>query len=137
MKHTGFILRLHIGSPKTATTFLQGSVFPHIDGLDVSPTPPASPDLDPSRQSERLMAWALSQSPDIWRAARSTLFERMLGGAATMRGGDVLVSDERIGRIGIGADHLGAHLRAIACAARARGFGRTTCLCAVRRQDLW
>ncbi|MFW5642331.1 MAG: hypothetical protein ACOCY0_06160 [Roseicyclus sp.] len=137
MQQTGSTLHLHIGLPKTATTFLQESVFPRIEGLHASCTPEAGPDLDPPGRSESLMAWALARSPDIWRSAGDALFPAMLSGASGMDGRDVLVSDERIGRTGSRADHLGAHLRALAIEARRRGFKRVTCLCAVRRQDLW
>jgi hypothetical protein len=124
-------LHLHIGLPKTATTFLQSGVFPRVAGLRVSCTPAAADGHG------SLMEWALSRDPAIWAARGPDLFGAMFGPRAERQGQNTLLSDERIGRAGSRADHLAGHLRAIRAAAHAEGFGRVTCICAVRRQDDW
>lgn len=134
MKTTGTTLHLHIGLPKTATTFLQSSVFPQMESLRVSCTPPPAKGMDGCHS---LTEWALNRDPGVWRGGGPDLFEGMLGPREAWQGRDALVSDERIGRVGSRTDHLADHLRAIAKAARSEDFGRTACICAVRRQDDW
>ena len=88
-------LYLHIGLPKTASTFLQKTVFPLLDSFEYLCTPNADLLEDDYPFSTSLHRF-FKQSPVVWRDLGETLFHELFG-SAPMQGKDVLVSDEGIG----------------------------------------
>ena len=134
-------LHLHIGLPKTASTWLQDHVFPRLDHLRVVGTPRGRLFDDPKdRMMEgRVLACALRRSAAVWPAMGDAVMREILGDReAWLRDGrDLLVSDEAMGRAASRPEVLAAHLEAMALAARRWGFERVGVLCLIRRQDHW
>ena len=134
-------LHLHIGLPKTASTWLQDQVFPHLVHLRVVSTPRSRLFDEPAdREAEgRVMACALRRSARVWRAMGDAVMGEMLGPreAWLVGGRDLLISDEAIGRMGSRPEQLAAHLRELAPVAARWGLGRLSVICLIRRQDRW
>lgn len=135
----GATLALHIGLPKTATTFLQTGIFPALDGLTFLATPGTALFAGPSDADAggRLMAAAMKRSAAIWRDRGDLLFSEMLGAREAWTPRDVLVSDEGIGRIASRPALLGEHIDAIGREAGRWGFSKVLVLAVFRRQDHW
>lgn len=135
----GRTLTLHIGLPKTATTFLQTGVFPRMSGPIFLATPQSAlfEDPDDAEADHRIMSCALKRSAAIWRECGDVLFAEMLGPRSQWTPQDVLISDEGIGRIASRPELLRAHLDAIAERAAGWGFSRLKLVCVFRRQDHW
>lgn len=131
-------LYLHIGLPKTASTYLQSSLFPRLTHLTYRDTPRSRLfDTDEDRaRGHRLLPAFIGRATGIWQAAGARLFAELLGGD---RPADrsLLISDEGIGRFGSRPSTLAAHLHALRPAAADAGFGRIALLCLIRRQDRW
>ena len=131
-------LHLHVGLPKTASTFLQERVFPALGHLEVRTVPPTAlfrTRADAAR-GHRLFAAALHRSAAVWEARGPALMDELLGpGDAGDRG--LLVSDEAIGRRASRPEALAAHLAAFARLASARGFFPPRIVAFLRRQDHW
>ena len=131
---------LHIGLPKTATTYLQKEVFPTVPAVRYLGIPRgdlfASPqDLDRGR---RTLTACVNRSAEVWEGAGEAVLEEVFGCERAARPrGDVLVSDEGVGRSGSRPALLGAHLRALRRRAEVWGFERVRILCVIRRQDHW
>lgn len=133
-------LHLHIGIPKTATTWLQKEVFTLLDHLYYVDCPKNllfenSEDLvDP-----RLMASAFKRSSEIWTGFGDAIFEDLLGDreAWLTDGRDLLISEEGIGRQASRPALLGAHLHEMRQKALEWGFDRLNIVCMIRRQDHW
>ncbi len=134
------ILHLHIGLPKTATTYLQREVFPTYGHLTYIGIPrgdvfTAAKDHERDR---RTLTNCVQRSVEVWAGRGDAIFESVFGCVRSERpAGDALLSDEGVGRSGSRPALLAAHLGALAQAARSWGFGSVTVLCAVRRQDQW
>lgn len=135
----GSTLTLHIGLPKTATTFLQTTIFQQIAGVKVLPTPVSGRFVMPDdlATGQRIMSCALKRSAAIWSQWGDTLFSDMLGPREAWSVQNVLISDEGIGRIGSRPELLNAHLRCIARQAERWGFSELRLVCLFRRQDFW
>lgn len=132
-------LHLHIGIPKTGTTYLQTGPFTSLHNLQYVPVPHGDRFTRGSEDRGRgLMAFCMRRSATLWRDIGNELFQEMLGPReAQAEGRNALISDESIGRAGSRPALLQAHLSGIRQKASDWGFDRVTVLCAVRRQDHW
>ncbi len=137
----GRTLHLHIGLPKTASTWLQGEVFTRLGHLRVVCTPRSRLFDEPAdRAAEgRVMACAMRRSAGVWGAVGDAVMGEMLGPreAWLAERCDLLISDEAIGRTGSRPEQLAAHLGALACVGARWGLGRLRVIWLVRRQDRW
>lgn len=134
-------LCLHIGLPKTATTFLQREVFPsftHIRYLSTQGSNLFSSPQDAEHRQGTLTS-AFRRSSLLWERHGDAVFQSLLGcdRPADRLAGPVLLSDEGVGRTGSRPALLAAHLRAVRKRAEAWGFGDVRVLCVLRRQDHW
>ena len=138
MSLEGRPLYLHVGLPKTASTFLQERVFPALGHLEVRSVPRsrAFRGAADAADGHRLFAAALRRSAAVWEARGAELMDELLG-AGDRGGRGLLVSDEAIGRAASRPEALAAHLSAFARLAAARGFGAPRIVAFLRRQDHW
>ncbi len=134
-------LYLHVGLPKTASTWLQDEVFSRLGRLRVVSKPrtrlfrmPADAAAGPA-----VFEGAMRRSATLWDSYGDALFAEMLGPLEAWRaeGRDLLVTDETIGRAGSRPALLAAHVAGIAATAARWGLGRVRVLCVIRRQDHW
>ena len=134
-------LYLHIGLPKTATTYLQNALFPRLDHLFYLGMPRSGKfeETEDREHEGRIMACCLQRSAVIWREFGDEIFGEMLGDKEARRasGQDVLISEEGIGRAGSRPHLLRGHLEEISAKAADWGFGTLKVICAFRRQDHW
>lgn len=134
-------LFIHIGLPKTGSTWLQQWLFPPLDHLFVQTVPRSRLFKTPedAEQQHRVFACVLRRSAAIWRTEGNAIFRALLGegAAASSTGADTLLSDEAIGRAASRPEALTAHLLALHEVATAWGFHRLKILALVRRQDTW
>jgi hypothetical protein len=133
-------LYLHVGLPKTASTFLQERVFPQLPGLRAACAPEAALfDAADPRAGHRVVQAALRRSAGVWDSMGDKIFHALFGDrdACEAADWDALISEEAIGRIANRPETFAAHLRAMAALGRAWGFPRTVGLCLLRRQDQW
>lgn len=129
-------LTLHIGLPKTASTFLQGDVFPALARHAFVDRP--STDLlrpAPRGDSRLLFDRALAREPGLWAAMGPALLDELLGGEEGAR--PVLVSDEAIGRAASNPLRLAAHLTELDRLVRGRGFACLRVMVVIREQAAW
>lgn len=131
-------LYLHVGLPKTASTFLQKRIFPALDHLIVRPVPRTGLFREPADAAAeyRTFACALRRSAALWPAIGDRLIDELLKPEDDGRRG-LLISDEAIGRAASRPEGLTAHLSAFATLARTRGFVRPRIVAFLRRQDHW
>lgn len=133
-------LHLHIGIPKTATTWLQQDVFPLLDHLYYVGCPENRLFQQPEDLTDqRLMASTLKRSSQVWTGFGDAIFEQLVGDRqAWLAGGqDLLISEEGIGRQASRPALLGAHLHEMRQKALEWGFDRLKVVCIIRRQDHW
>jgi hypothetical protein len=133
-------LYLHIGLPKTATTYLQQEVFPALSHLRYLGIPQGDVFAGPEelKHGPRTLTNCTKRSALVWSRYGEAVFRDIFGCEPTERPlGDVLLSDEGIGRAGSRPTFLGAHLQGLATQAKNWGFGRIRLLCMFRRQDRW
>ena len=134
-------LYLHIGLPKTATTFLQSSVFPQFDHLLNLGTPESAnwQELDDQRLGGRILSCCMRRSSSIWPEFGDLIFEELLGPKELWLSNrrDVLISDEGVGRAGSRPSLLKAHMAGFRKKAMDWGFDRVSIICVFRRQDHW
>ena len=132
------MLYLHIGLPKTASTFLQQRVFPLLGHVTVRTMPRTRlfRTAADARAEFRAFACLMRRPPEVWADHGPAAMAEILGPDDDGRG-SFLVSDEAIGRVASRPRALAAHLAAFAGAAAARGFGPPRIVAFVRRQDHW
>ncbi len=132
-------LFLHIGLPKTATTYLQARIFPQLDRVLYFDTPkdPAFDGPVDRGMGSRIMSCLFNRDPRVWQIHGEAVFERLLGPQSDWLPRDILISDEGVGRTGSRPDHLAAHLREVSAVAQDWGLRRVAVICAFRRQDHW
>ncbi|WP_404379862.1 hypothetical protein [Caenispirillum salinarum] len=137
----GATLTLHIGIPKTASTWLQDVLFPQLPGIKSIPVPTSRLfDETEDRDADgRLWAGCLRRSAALWPVFGDAVFAEMLGPKEPWLAAprDVVVSEEGIGRAGSRPEQLAAHLAAVRIHAQTWGFTRLKVICLLRRQDHW
>ena len=132
-------LTLHIGIPKTASTWLQEVVFPQLEDIVFCPTPANTLFHSAEDTANRLMASCVRRSSRVWEQYGDAIFADLFGDKQLWlrHPKNALVSDESFGRHGSRPEHLQSHLIAIAAKARQWGFGSLRIICLFRRQDQW
>ena len=138
--HSQRTLHLHIGIPKTASTWLQKKVFPLLEHLYYVDCPKSLLFKDAADLvDQRLISSAFRKSSEIWPCFGDAIFQELLGDrdAWLADGRDLLISEEGIGRQASRPALLGAHLRELREKASEWGFGRLNIVCIIRRQDHW
>lgn len=128
-------LFVHIGLPKTASTFLQHRVFRSLADRQVVLMP--KNDLFRSEGSDRLLGQIFRYSDTIWKYRADDLLSRLFGPGWAEESRDILLSDEAIGREASRQGLFAAHLAGMRDALATRGIGRVKLLCFFRRQDHW
>ena len=133
-------LHLHIGVPKTASTWLQSKVFTSLEHLRYLGCPRNL--LFESREDHsenRLMASIFKRSSQIWGGFGDVIFENLIGDRETWLadGRSLLISEEAIGRQGSRPALLAAHIREMQNSAADWGFQQVNIVCVFRRQDHW
>lgn len=134
-------LHLHIGIPKTASTWLQTKVFTqlqHLCYLDCSQNKMFKNKTDLTKDRQTLGS-IFKQSSQVWDGYGDAIFEDLLGDRQEWLadGRDLLISDETIGRQGSRPALLSAHFRKMKLKAVDWGFERINIICLIRRQDHW
>ena len=129
-------LTLHIGLPKTASTFLQGELFPVL-ARHAFVNRPSTRLLRPAPRGDSGLFFerALAREPGLWAAIGPALLDELLGEEAGLR--PVLISDEAIGRAASNPLRLAAHLTELDRLARARGFACLRAVVVIREQAAW
>jgi hypothetical protein len=139
--HTPRTLHLHIGIPKTASTWLQNKIFPQLEHLHYLNCPKSNLFVsgDSPQKEKRMMEKIFKSSSQIWQGFGDTIFRDMLGDQSAWldEGRDLLISEEMIGRQGSRPALLAAHLRKMKLKAFEWGFDRFSIICMIRRQDHW
>lgn len=123
-------LYLHIGLPKTGSTFLQEEVFPLFDSFEYLYKPDVGlleDDFPYATSTHRFM----EQSPVVWRDLGETLFHELFG-PAPVQGKNVLLSDEGIGNKE--PVTVQTHLSELNALANQWGFTRVRAFGSVRHQ---
>lgn len=131
-------LYLHIGLPKTGTTFLQEEIFPALPALRFF-NKPQSPilqgKLDPIYG---IMDRYFSRSALVWQHQGDRLFADVLGlSKDTAPQENILISDEGVGAQASRPVLMREHLTRFAEKASAWGFTHVRLFCVIRRQDRW
>lgn len=134
-------LHLHIGIPKTASTWLQNKVFPQLMHLRYLKCPQSNLFVagNNPEKKKRMMGKIFKSSSQVWSGFGNTIFEDMLGDRSTWLAGgrDLLISEEMVGRQGSRPALLAVHLREMKKIATNWGFERLNIICMIRRQDHW
>lgn len=138
---TGGTLYLHIGLPKTATTYLQNALFPRLRNLLYLGMPQSEKfsDVQDREHGCRILVCSLQRSALIWREFGDEIFREMLGDKDARRASrqDVLISEEGVGRAGSRPLFLRCHLEELSLKAADWGFASLKIICVFRRQDHW
>lgn len=129
------VLYLHLGLPKTGTTFLQEAVFPRIKSLDFY-LKPKSPLFKGRYEWTGTLEWALKRSPMLWDTCGEQLATVILGPRQNILSDQrsTLISDEGAMVAYIDPVSIKYHLKALADIASKWGFSKTRVLISIRRQ---
>lgn len=133
-------LYIHIGLPKTASTYLQHKVFPALRGIHYLGTPAGAPFAGRRDQEHgrRTLTSCFQRSATIWDALGSEIVSALVGSEPrTPSTHSILVSDEGVGREATRPELFRAHLEGLKRCAIRSGFPRLRILCFIRRQDHW
>lgn len=128
-------LFLHIGLPKTASTFLQQGVFRNLAHLRTAIMPKDR--LFARPENDRLLSSVFKRSDTIWLRQGNEILDGLFGADWRSDQRDLLLSDEAIGRTASRHGLLGAHLNAMRDELREQGVTRMRIACFIRRQDQW
>lgn len=144
---------LHVGYPRTGTTFVQREVLPQIRSVDVFAKPQGY--VVESRSSFGEVGRFFRCSPRIWHHIGEDLFSALFGPPNAQKSPrSVLVSDESVGvRLTRTCSYVGSsnlsnylseanighipHLAELTRLAENWGFGRVRVIVVIRRQDTW
>lgn len=131
-------LYLHIGLPKTGTTYLQEQVFPKLYWLDYLNKPRSDFLQDGPDPMYGIMDRAFKHSAVIWEEFGDEVFAHVTGdSAAPTAQRSLLISDEGISTGGRRPFFLRAHLEEFRKKAFEWGFASLKLICIFRRQDQW
>ncbi len=140
-KPSGRTLYLHIGIPKTASSWLQSKVFSELSHLTYFDSPRGHLFQSPEdiNDGNWHMASVFKRSSHIWEIYGDPIFSEVFGDKAAWQklGRDTLISDESIGRQGSRSSLLAGHLAGLRDKAAEWGFDRMKVILLVRRQDTW
>ncbi|MEX2531227.1 MAG: hypothetical protein WD960_10680 [Gemmatimonadota bacterium] len=128
-------LYLHIGLPKTATTYLQQQVFGRLALVQFLEKPRSALFRGTYDTKYGVLDRCFKRSVLVWRERGDEVFRELLRSASEPK--DLLISDEGIGTAARKPHSLRAHLEAFTQKAVEWGFGSVRVFCAVRRQDQW
>lgn len=134
-------LYLHIGIPKTASTWLQYDVFPQLDHLRCLNFPQSElfkiNNTHPG--NHRIMGAVFNLSSHIWTNYGDTIFEELVGNRQIWlkEKRDLLISDEMMGRSGSRPTLLTAHISKMKNKSLEWGFEQFKIIYVIRRQDHW
>lgn len=131
-------LYLHIGLPKTGTTFLQDRVFPLLPSTAFLCKPRGEVVQGHPGPGYGLLDRCFKRSARIWEEYGESIFADLL--ARLEPGGDrerLLISDEGIGTMGRKPLFLRTHLQELSRHAPGWGLGPVRVICSFRRQDQW
>jgi hypothetical protein len=135
------VLFLHIGLPKTGTTYFQKEVFPDLASTLVYLEKPKRAFLGNHAGSSRsLLDDCFRQSVYLWEATGEEVFRRLFADREREileAGKNALVSDEGVGTRARKPETLTLHLSGLRKAALRWGFGDVAVVCGFRRQDQW
>lgn len=132
-------LVLHVGLPKTGTTYLQEEILPHVPNvhyLGRLETEILQPDRGPACGT---VGQFFTCTTRVWDDVGDRLFGQFIGPASDAEGEfrTVLISDEGIGKAGKHPEHMEMHLRCLKEKAREWGYDSVKIICVIRRQDQW
>jgi hypothetical protein len=132
-------LILHIGLPKTGTTFLQKEFFPLLDSVGYLRKPKSDVLRGTIGAEYGLMHRCFRHSAVVWREYGDTIFEALFGCARAEFEAERtwLISDEGISMSGKSPFLLSCHLKELQQKAADWGFQRIRTICTIRRQDQW
>jgi hypothetical protein len=130
-------LVLHLGLPKTGTTYLQSEVFPAMKSIRYIYKPRSDILRGTVGPEYGLMHRCFGQSTVLWREYGDAIFGAILGCSMDHYRAEktLLISDEGIC---MGGRHcLPGHLQELKRKAVGWGFGRLKVICTIRRQCQW
>lgn len=145
-------LYLHIGFPKTGTTFLQTEILPQIGSLCFLCKPQTELFVTDGSGLFGGLRVLFDLSPDVWEHLEAPLFAGLFGHPPKPGDPDTLISDENVtvcmkypldflgperSLRGYGPYLLSAHLREMKKAAIDWGFSTVRVLVSVRAQHTW
>lgn len=132
-------LVLHIGLPKTGTTYLQKEFFPVLGSVRFLEKPMSDILRGTLGPEYGIMHRCFKHSAVVWREYGDAIFAALLGCAKDEFRADetLLISDEGISMTGKTPFLLRCHLQELQRKAADWGFGRVRIICTVRRQDQW
>ncbi|SFD37029.1 hypothetical protein SAMN05660831_01548 [Thiohalospira halophila DSM 15071] len=141
------VLTLHLGLPKTASTWLQKSVFPAMGGIDYLGHMSWKSIRIPPRNRKTRLDKIFRMHPRVWDKFGDFIFRELIDGRSSFERGSVLISEEKIilprffaesATAEDGLDFLLAeHLERLRIHAQKAGFDYLRLLVLVRRQDHW
>lgn len=132
-------LYLHIGLPKTGTTYLQREIFPRIEPIDYLNVPKSDIIHGNRGPMYGIVARSFKRSAVLWSEFGDELFSDLIGTAKDMYtpGRNLLISDEGIGTGARRPHLLRSHLVEFSKKASEWGFTSLRVVCTFRRQDQW
>jgi len=128
---------LHIGLPKTGTTYLQKQIFPKLHSLNYLHKPLTTFLQDGSDPIYGIMDRAFKHSAAIWEGLGDEIFSRLTRELKdpSIEPRSLLISDE--GAVGSRPYFLRSHLNQFSKKAAEWGFESLKIICIFRRQDQW
>ena len=130
-------LYLHIGLPKTGSTFLQDQVLPFLPDKHAISMPVNNLFDAANEENDRLLSAIFRRSDTIWDNCGDLVLDHLFGDHWRDDTRDLVLSDEGIGRSASRQGLLRAHLTGFRKALTRAGVERVRLLCLFRRQDHW
>jgi hypothetical protein len=131
-------LYLHIGLPKTGTTYLQKEVFPRFRSIDYLDKPLSDVVRGSPGPVYGILDRCFKRSAALWDEFGDAVFAELTGREkADPPRRSLLISDEGMGISGRKPFLLQTHLMAVRRKAAEWGYPSVKVLCSFRRQDQW